>query len=71
VNAASSFCATTPHASIFRSILYDCRRRIALRRASADLAVAIHALSTPVQRTHAQHKIDDLIRDLTELSQEN
>ena len=44
---------------------------IALRRASAELAVAIHALTTPTQRAHAQHKIDDLIRDLTELSQEN
>jgi hypothetical protein len=44
---------------------------LTLRRASADLAVAIHALATPAQRTHAQHKLDDLIRDFTELSQEN
>jgi hypothetical protein len=44
---------------------------IALRRASAELAVAIHALTTPPQRAHAQHKLDDLIRDFTELSQEN
>lgn len=43
---------------------------LALRRASADLAVAIHALTTPAQRAHAQQRIDDLIRDLTELSQE-
>jgi hypothetical protein len=43
---------------------------LALRRTSADLAVAIHALTTPAQRAHAQQKIDDLIRDLTELSQE-
>lgn len=43
---------------------------LALRRESADLAVAIHALTTPAQRAHAQHKIDDLIRDLTELSTE-
>lgn len=44
---------------------------LALRRASADLAVAIHALTTPAQRAHAQQRIDDLIRDLTELSQES
>jgi hypothetical protein len=44
---------------------------LALRRASAELAVAIQALTTPAQRAHAQHKIDDLIRDLTELSQES
>jgi len=43
---------------------------LALRRASAELAVAIHALTTPAQRAHAQQRIDDLIRDLTELSQE-
>ena len=43
---------------------------LALRRASAELAVAIHALTTPAQRAHAEHKLGDLIRDFTELSQE-
>lgn len=42
-----------------------------LRRASAELAVAIHAMTTPAQRAHAQSKLDDLIRDFTELSQDN
>ncbi|MCM2289399.1 MAG: DUF6279 family lipoprotein [Sulfuritalea sp.] len=41
---------------------------IALRRASAELAVAIHALMTPAQREHARHKLDDLIHDFSELS---
>lgn len=41
---------------------------IALRRASAELAVAIHALMTPAQREHARSKLDDLIHDFTELS---
>lgn len=43
----------------------------ALRRASADLAVAIHAMTTPAQRAHARHKLDDLMRDMAELSQES
>lgn len=43
---------------------------VSLRRASAELAVAIHALTTPAQRTHAERKLGDLIRDFTELSQE-
>ena len=41
----------------------------ALRRASAELAVAVHAMTTPTQRLHVQHKLGDLIRDFTELSQ--
>ena len=41
---------------------------VALRRAAAELAVAIHALTTPAQRAHARHKLDDLIHDFTELS---
>ena len=44
---------------------------LALRRASAELAVAIHALTTPDQRAHAGRKLDELTHDLTELSQEN
>lgn len=43
---------------------------LALRRASAELTVAIHALTSPAQRAHAQLKMDDLIRDFTELSRE-
>ncbi len=43
---------------------------MALRRAAAELAVAIHALTTPEQRAHAEHKLGVLIRDFTELSQE-
>jgi hypothetical protein len=43
---------------------------IALRRASAEIAVAIHAMTTAAQRAHAEHKLDELIRDFTELSQE-
>ena len=43
---------------------------LALRRASAELAVAIHAMTTPAQRAHAEHKIGELVRDITELSQE-
>ncbi|MCX7155463.1 MAG: DUF6279 family lipoprotein [Rhodocyclales bacterium] len=42
----------------------------ALRRASAELAVAIHAMTTAAQRAHAEHKLGDLIRDFTELSQD-
>jgi hypothetical protein len=45
-------------------------RATALRRASAELAVAIHALMTPKQRGHAEQKLDDLIRDFTELARE-
>lgn len=43
---------------------------LALRRASAELAVTIHALTTPLQRTHAELKLGDLMRDLGELSQD-
>lgn len=42
----------------------------ALRRTEAELAVAIVALTTPAQRAHARHRLDELIRDFTELSQE-
>jgi hypothetical protein len=42
----------------------------ALRRASAELAVAVQAMTTPAQRAHAEHKLGDLIRDFTELSQD-
>jgi len=45
------------------------RKALALRRASADLAIAIHGMTTPGQRSHARHKLDDLIRDIAELSQ--
>jgi hypothetical protein len=44
---------------------------IALRRSSAELAVAMHAATTRAQREHARHKFDDLIRELGELAQEN
>ncbi len=44
-------------------------RALAMRRASAELAVAIHAMMTPDQRAHARQKLDDLIHDFTELSQ--
>ena len=43
---------------------------LALRRASAELAVAIHAMTSPVQRAHAQTRLGDLIHDFTELSQQ-
>ncbi|MDP2822646.1 MAG: DUF6279 family lipoprotein [Sulfuritalea sp.] len=43
---------------------------VALRRAAAELAVAIHAMTSPAQRAHAEHKLGELIRDFTELSQE-
>lgn len=42
----------------------------ALRRASAELSVAVLAMTTPAQRAHAQHKLGDLMRDFTELAQE-
>lgn len=45
-------------------------RAVTLRRASAEIAVAIHAMSTATQRAHAQQKLDELVRDFTELSQE-
>ena len=44
---------------------------IALRRSSAELAVAMHALTGKAQRDHARHKFDDLIREVGELAQEN
>lgn len=43
---------------------------LALRRGGAELTVAIVALTTPAQRAHARQKMDDLISDLTQLSQE-
>ncbi len=43
-------------------------RAQAMRRASADLTVAILAMATPAQRDHARQKFDDLIHDFTELS---
>lgn len=43
-------------------------RAQAMRRASAELTVAILAMATPAQRDHARQKFDDLIHDLTELS---
>jgi len=43
---------------------------VALRRASAEIAVAIHAMTTAAQHAHAEHKLEELIRDFTELSQE-
>jgi len=42
----------------------------ALRLAAAELAVAVQAMTTPAQRAHAEHKLGDLIRDFTELSQD-
>lgn len=45
-------------------------RALSLRRASAELTVAIHAMTSPAQRAHAKHKVDDLMRDFIELSQE-
>lgn len=43
-------------------------RAQAMRRASAELSVAILAMATPAQRDHARQKFDDLIHDFTELS---
>ncbi len=43
-------------------------RALAMRRASAELTVAILAMATPAQRDHARQKFDDLIHDFTELS---
>ena len=45
------------------------RRALTMRRASAELTVAILAMATPTQRDHAQKKFDDLIHDFAELSQ--
>lgn len=42
----------------------------ALRHESAELFTAIHAMATPAQRAHAQHKLGDLISDLGALSRE-
>jgi len=42
----------------------------ALRRNTAELAIALHAMTTPAQRNHARDRIDDLVRDITELSGE-
>lgn len=44
-------------------------RATALRRASAELAVSIHTMTTAAQRAHAQHKLGELMQDFTELSQ--
>jgi hypothetical protein len=41
-----------------------------LRRASAELSVAVLAMTTPAQRANVQQKLGDLMRDFTELSQE-
>lgn len=43
----------------------------ALRRASAELAVAILGLATPAQREHARHKLGDFIADIMELQQQS
>jgi len=43
-------------------------RALGMRRASAELTVAILAMATPAQREHARQKFDDLIHDFTELS---
>jgi len=43
-------------------------RALAMRRASAELTVAILAMATPAQRDHARQKFDNLIHDFTELS---
>ncbi len=42
----------------------------ALRRASAELTAAIVAMATPEQRSHARHKLGDLITDFSELARE-
>ena len=43
---------------------------LSLRRAGAELTVAIHAMATPDQRAHARHKLGDLIHDFEELARE-
>ena len=40
----------------------------AVRRDTAELTVAIHAMMGPAQRAHALQKFDDLMHDLTELA---
>ena len=54
-----------------KRFLLDSEKTQALRRKSAEFTVAIHALTTPEQRAHARHKLDDLMKDLTELSRES
>jgi hypothetical protein len=49
----------------------DSERRgqaLALRQASAELVVAIHAMTSPEQRARVRLKLDDLIHELTEMS---
>jgi len=46
------------------------RQERALRRNSAELILRIHAMTTAKQRAHAQHKLGDLISDLTDLSRQ-
>ena len=43
---------------------------LALRRAGAELSIAVVAMATPAQRAHARQKLDDLISDFTQLAQE-
>lgn len=43
---------------------------LALRRAAAELAVAIQAMTSPQQRSHARDKLGALMRDFSELSQQ-
>lgn len=43
-------------------------RALTMRRAAAELTVAILAMATPAQRDHVRQKFDDLIHDFTELS---
>lgn len=44
-------------------------RAQAMRRASAEITVAILAMATPAQREHVRQKFDDLIHDFSELAQ--
>lgn len=51
----------------------DAARRsqaLALRRASAELAVLIHGMTSSAQRTHALHKLGDLMHDFSDLSRD-
>ena len=43
-------------------------RALAMRRAAAELTVAILAMAMPAQRDHVRQKFDDLIHDFGELS---
>lgn len=43
---------------------------LALRRASAELAVLIHGMTSSAQRSHALHKLGDLIHDFSDLSRD-